>query len=70
MRVKIISDLPQYDLSDNEVINTFNTKLGTEISWSYSPQDKILDIEASEETINLLLSEFKDVIEVLPEVTK
>jgi hypothetical protein len=48
-------------------MNTFNELLGSNDSWGYSVIDgqRILDIEASEETINALLENFKDVTEVI-----
>jgi hypothetical protein len=65
MRVKIISDLPQYDLLNPEVMANFNAKLSGSFGWSSNPAEKIVDIQASENLINSLLEEYKDVILVL-----
>ena len=69
MKIKIISDLPQYDLSNSEVMAVFNGKLNGNLDgWSFDPLTKILNIEASEETIKILIEEYKEVIEILPDI--
>ena len=64
MKVKISSDLPEYDLSNPVIMDKFNNKLNSEINWSYSCADKVLDIQASEEILNILIDEFKNIIEI------
>jgi len=70
MKVKIVSNDTSFDLSSSEVMQKFNTELSGSFGWSFSPETKILDIEASEENIAILLEKFKEVIEVLPEEEK
>lgn len=67
MKIRILSDLPQYDLSDPIVMFKLNEKLGNNISWNYSPESKILNIECCEEISSVLLEEYKDVAEVILE---
>ena len=67
MKIKILSENTKYDLSNTEVMAAFNQKLNSNIDWSFDPITKILNIEADDAVKDLLISEYRDIIEIVPE---